>query len=117
MMDKETPNEWERVKETLVATDARLRAFTDREVKYYLREDFATVTIYVVMLIPKMEKARMLQMSISRLDLVHPAWQSARVAHVFIDTWIEKLKMERTYEELDVMFDGPPSWAPKHDIR
>ena len=115
MMDKETPNEWERVKETLVAIDARLRAFTDREVKYYLREDFAIIIIYVVMLIPKMEKAEMLQMSISRIDLAHPAWQPARVVHAFIDTWLEKLKMERKYEELNVVFDSPPIWGA-HDV-
>jgi hypothetical protein len=103
--------EYEVLQELLIAIDARLRAFTDREVKYYLSEDFAAITVSILMLIPKMGGARLLQMPISCADLMRPSWQSAHVAHIFIDNWIEKLKMERKYEDLNVIFDSPPSWA------
>ena len=103
--------EWERIKDLLVAIDARLRAFTDREVKYYLQEGTTTVTINVFTLIPKLDKAALLKVTVGRLDLLYPTWDADRMAHCFIDAWIEKMKMERRYEELNVIFDSPPSWA------
>jgi hypothetical protein len=104
--------EHEKIKDLLVAIDARLHAFTDREVKYYLREDFATVVISIFMFGPRLGTVSLLQqMSVSRMTLVQPSWNAERTAHVFIDNWIEKLKMERQYEELNVIFDSPPSWV------
>lgn len=110
-------NEWERVKELLTAIDARLRAFTDRDVRYYLREDFACVSIYAVMLVPKMEKMAAMQLVVSRITLQDARyWDAERVAHAYIHAWIEKIKFERKYEELNVVFDAPPGWAMPVDL-
>jgi hypothetical protein len=103
--------EWDRVKDLLVAIDAQLRAFTDREVQYYLKEDFATVTVSVLAFVPKLERAALLQMPISRLVLGQPLWSAEHASKVFIEQWVERLKMARRYEELNVIFDSPPSWA------
>jgi len=105
-------NDWERVKELLVEVDARLRAFTDREVKYYITADWACVKVHALMFLPKEDKAAMLQFTVSRPGcLAHPSWSAARLAHSFVHTWLEKIKMPRKYGELDVVLDSPPSWA------
>ena len=105
-------NEWQRVKELLVAVDARLHAFTDRDVRYYLREELACVEVSALMLIPKLEQAALLQFSVSRQMLLERNyWDAERLAWTFVAQWMEKVKLERKYEQLNVVFDGPPSWA------
>jgi hypothetical protein len=106
-------SEWERVKDLIVAIDARLSAIADGRVKYYVCEYTTTVSITVVMIIPKLEKAAVLRLDVSRLDIMQPSWCGDSIANRFIYTWIDKYKLERDWREvlLNVVFDNPPSWA------
>lgn len=91
-----------RLQDLLVAIDARLRAFTDREVHYYTRTFGATIEVDTVMLIPKLEKIARLRLSVSLLTLEDKHWDHERLARTYVQYWIEKIKLERPYAELSV---------------
>lgn len=103
--------EWERTQEFLVEADARLRAFADREVKYYVENELTCVKVHAVMLMLRTERAGILTMALSKPAMAHPAWSADRLAHTYVEQWVERLKQPRKYEELDVRLGGPPSWA------
>ena len=104
-------NEWGRVQELLVAVNARLRAFTDRDVRYYLEEDFACVKVSALMFLPKTDQGALMTFVVSRLDLPNTHWNADRAATAFVHAWIDKIKMEQPYAALTVVFGPPPAWA------
>ena len=104
-------SEWEIVQDFIVQVDARLYAFTDRQIKYFVQDELTCYKVHALMFLPLLEKAGMLTMTLSKLTMMHPMYDSERLVHVFIDYWIEKIKLPRRYEELDVVLDSPPSWA------
>jgi len=101
---------WDRAKEVIVEIDARLRAFTDRAAIYYVEDDLVYYKISVVMISASLKQTAAVKIVLSKPSMMSPYWVSDRIAHQFMLNWIEKVKLERTYEELDVRMDYPPSY-------
>ena len=106
-----TDQEHEKIKEVVVAIDARLRTLTDSRVKYYLRDEAACVQVTAFMLMPLTNQAGLLQVNVNKLTMAHNMWNAKLAANVFIYSWLEKLQQPRKYEELDVEWNEPPSWV------
>ena len=114
-MDSEAVvNVWDCVKDVIVAIDSQLSAFTDRQLKYYVEDSWSTVKISVLMLPIDGDQARMQQLALSKIALAyqHPPYDADRIAGQFIHSWIMKLaNKKRTYEDFDIVFASPPTWA------
>ena len=117
-MDSKTAvNEWDRVKEVLVAVDSQLSAFTDRQIKYYVDDSYSTVKLSVLTLPIEGNQARLQQLVLSRIALVYPQYDADRIAGQFIHSWIMKLaNKKRVYEDLGVVFAAPPSWEIPKEV-
>jgi hypothetical protein len=112
VLDKTAVNEWYRVKDVVVAIDAQLRAFTDRQIKYYVEDSWTVVKVSVLMLPVTGELARMQQLVLSKIALIYPQYDVDCIAGQFIHSWIMKLaNKKQAYEDLDTVFASPPSWA------
>ena len=118
MDSKTTVNEWERVKEVLVDIDAQLKAFTDQQIKYYVDDSYSVVKLSVLMLPAKDgAQARMQQLTLSKIALAYPQYDAGRITKQFIHSWITKLANKKcVYEDLDVVFAAPPSWALSKEL-
>jgi hypothetical protein len=104
--------EFEVVKQVVVAIDGRLRAFSDRAIKYYVEENLTVWNVSALMYLYEHPVARLMSVSVSKLDIArrYPEFID-RLIDVYIRTWIEKMKLTREYKDLDVEFNSPPSWA------